>query len=266
MLFERFVGPEAAQALVPLLDNFDKISDEQITAATIDAVRSTLVSAMQQEGNMDATIQEAREEYRKQNLTRAQAFAFADNLVMEMKGEVDTLNLGTARSQLLYVLAETLAIPFYAAADIVDNNDVTIGFQLIHENAKVPAYAHDDDACADVYAIEDTVIPKHGCGVAVRTGLKALIPQGWLLELRARSGMSKNSPLRISNSVGTIDAGYKGEIMVLFDNISGKDYEIKAGDRIAQMRPEPAYRFRSEIIENVGDSERGEGGFGSSGK
>lgn len=264
MLFEKTLGADAAKALLPLIEQLEEIKDEEITPSTLEGMRDVFNAAIQ--SGADDTIKAARDQFRAQGLGREEAIEFTNNLVAALKAEVDENEYSSVRTEMYYALANAVGLSFYAAADILDNADATVGWELLTDMAKVPTYAHDDDACADIYAIEDTIIPKHACGVQVRTGLKARIPRGWFLELRARSGMSMRTPLRLSNCIGTIDTSYKGEIMVLFDNISGKDYTIQAGDRIAQIRLEPAYKFRSEVVDNVGESERGEGGFGSSGK
>jgi dUTP pyrophosphatase len=77
--------------------------------------------------------------------------------------------------------------------------------------------------------------------------------------------MGTKTPLRLSNSVGLIDSGYRGEIMALYDNISDSPYTINAGDRIAQLLVMPNYRFQAKVVDVLTESDRGEGGFGSSG-
>ena len=141
-----------------------------------------------------------------------------------------------------------------------------VGIELLQENAKLPTYAHDGDQGADIYCPETTVIPANARGFMVHTGLKLLIPFGWAIAIRPRSGMSKNTPLRISNSPATIDQQYRGEICILFDNLSDKPYEIKEGERIAQFILEKNYHANYTQVDSVEpDTERGEGGFGSSG-
>lgn len=140
-----------------------------------------------------------------------------------------------------------------------------IFFELIHPNAKIPSYAHETDAGADIYIPEDVIIPPAARGFMVHTGLKAVIPNGWEIQIRPRSGLSSKTALRISNAPGTIDAGYRGEICVLCDNLSGQSIELKAGDRIAQMVFSPVTHFIGVVTENVANigNNRG-GGFGSS--
>ena len=146
----------------------------------------------------------------------------------------------------------------------------TIYFQKIHPNAKLPTYAHQDDACADLYAPEDIVVPANARGFKVDIGLAAAIPEGWEVQIRPRSGMSMKTPLRISNAgPGTIDSGFLNSWGVLFDNLSNEDYKITAGDRIAQIALKPVYYFCGEEVEdvhNIKQTERDMTGFGDSGK
>ena len=132
--------------------------------------------------------------------------------------------------------------------------------------AKEPTYAHDTDAAADLYAPADQIVPAHSYGNMIKTGVKIQLPEGWLAMILPRSSMGTKTPLRLSNSVGLIDSGYRGELGILYDNTSNEDYQITAGDRIAQLLVMPSYRFKAKVVDILADSDRGEGGFGASGK
>lgn len=165
---------------------------------------------------------------------------------------------------MVYSLIES----FYAvvALRITSRDKVTVGIEIVHPDAKIPTYAHEGDQGADIYAVEDIIIEPHTFGNMIPTGLKMMIPQGWAVAIRPRSGMSRTTPLRISNSPATIDQQYRGEVKILFDNFSDKPVEIKAGDRIAQFIIEKNYRGDYIQVDTVEpDTDRGEGGFGSSG-
>ena len=143
---------------------------------------------------------------------------------------------------------------------------VNLFIELCREKAKLPLRAHETDQGADIFAAEDIDLPAHSFGNMVPTGLKFIIPPGWAVAIRPRSGMSRKTPLRISNSPATIDETYRGEVMVLFDNFGDEPFHISAGDRIAQFILEKNYRADFIQIDNVpSDTERGTGGFGSSG-
>ena len=132
--------------------------------------------------------------------------------------------------------------------------------------AKVPMFAHDTDAAADLYAPAEQIIPAHSYGNMIKTGVKIQLPEGWLAMILPRSSMGVKTPLRLSNSVGLIDSGYRGELGVIYDNTSDNDYVVNAGDRIAQLLVMPSYRFQAKVVDILADSDRGETGFGDSGK
>ena len=154
------------------------------------------------------------------------------------------------------------------AESILDEYDVespTVSVELCREGAQLPTYAHVGDH-ADVYAVEDTTIEPNTFGNMVPTGLKMEIPQGWAISVRPRSGLSKKTCLRISNTPGSIDTGYRGEINILFDNIGFEPITIHKGDRIAQLVLEKQYQATFIPVEKVSeDTDRGSDGFGSSG-
>lgn len=154
------------------------------------------------------------------------------------------------------------------AESILDEYDVespTVSVELCREGAQLPTYAHVGDH-ADVYAVEDTTIEPNTFGNMVPTGLKMEIPQGWAISVRPRSGLSRKTCLRISNTPGSIDTGYRGEINILFDNIGFEPITIHKGDRIAQLVLEKQYQATFIPVEKVSeDTDRGSDGFGSSG-
>ena len=185
-------------------------------------------------------------------------------VMMEIK---DKYSDSPIKAELVDMVASLMESYYTIIALRLANRDAaTVGIELIHPNAKIPTYAHEGDQGADIYAIEDIDIEPWTFGNVVPTGLKLLIPYGWAVAIRPRSGMSKNTPLRISNSPATIDQQYRGEVKILFDNFSNRSYTIKAGDRIAQLIFEKNYHADYVQVETVEpDTERGEGGFGSSG-
>ena len=135
----------------------------------------------------------------------------------------------------------------------------------VAEGAKVPTYAHDTDAAADLYAMEDEIIGAQSSGTKLRTGVSIQLPEGWLALIIPRSSIGAKTPLRLSNSVGLIDSGYRGELGVLYDNLTPVPYTVHKGDRIAQLLVMPSYRFKAQVVDTLEDSDRGEGGFGSTG-
>ncbi len=160
--------------------------------------------------------------------------------------------------------------------------EVEVLFEICREGARLPSYARDGDAGMDVFSAEDTYI-KPGETKIVPTGLKLAVPQGYEIQVRPRSGISLNTPLRISNSPGTIDSGYRGELGIIVSNISNGNfpsgilniqskgnikgiYIVKKGDRIAQivLNKIPKIIVRTvDSVENTGNNRNG--GFGSTG-
>lgn len=144
------------------------------------------------------------------------------------------------------------------------NYSITLPMTLA-EGAIEPTYAHETDAAADLYALEDVNVDAHTQGNKIRTGVNIQLPEGWLAMILPRSSIGAKTPLRLSNSVGLIDSGYRGELICLYDNIADYNYSINAGDRIAQLLVMPSYRFKAQIVDSLEDSDRGTGGFGSTG-
>lgn len=199
-----------------------------------------------------------------QGLTRAEADASlnaAKNAIIEAL-EIDSLT--PKQAEAVNILLEPLYSTFDNALQRFHLYHIELPLTL-DEGAQAPTYAHDTDACADIYALENVVVRAHTFGNKIRTGVKIQLPEGWVAMIYPRSSIGAKTPLRLSNSVGIIDSGYRGELGVLYDNISDHDYEIKAGDRIAQLMVMPSYRFMPKVVDTLEDSDRGEGGFGSTG-
>src|SRR5580700_10543550 len=141
-----------------------------------------------------------------------------------------------------------------------------IRIQRIHPDAKLPAYAHGpvEDAGMDLCAVQDAVL-EPGVPRLVATGLTLEIPPGFEAQVRPRSGLALKHAITIPNAPGTIDPGYRGELRVILLNLGREAYTVHAGDRIAQMIV-ARYEAVEWVEEVLADSERGTGGFGSSGR
>lgn len=139
---------------------------------------------------------------------------------------------------------------------------VDVKVQKIHKDAVIPEYAHVTDAGADIYAIEDMTVKPHTT-VLVKTGLKVAIPTGYEIQIRPRSGMSFKTTMRVANTPGTIDAGYRGEVCVIMENTGNLTYNISKGDRVAQMVIMPVPMINWIETNELDNTDRGEGGIGS---
>ncbi|MEC1426656.1 deoxyuridine 5'-triphosphate nucleotidohydrolase [Bacillus sonorensis] len=175
---------------------------------------------------------------------------------------------------------------------------MNVNIKRLSPDAQIPQYAHASDACFDLVAAEDVVI-EPGETALVNTGLAFEISEGYEMQIRPRSGITSKTKLRVQ--LGTVDAGYRGEVGVIVDNIApwiydinedgvlinvvrryaesvsgiliDLDYEfvgagtyiIRKGDRIAQAVIKPVEQAEFTEVADLGDSDRGAGGFGSSG-
>ncbi len=143
----------------------------------------------------------------------------------------------------------------------------TIGIKKLDERAVLPTYGSDYAAGADLYAITDgELIFAPGETKFVRTGLSMEIPEGYAGLIYARSGLACKRGLAPANKVGVVDADYRGEVMVALHNHSAVEQRISSGERIAQLVVAPFLKATFEEKENLRDTARGAGGFGSTGK
>jgi len=168
-------------------------------------------------------------------------------------------------------------------------NKLDVKIKRLNQDAVIPAYAHETDAGFDLTAVKDVIV-EPGATVKVPTGLAFELPSGYELQIRPRSGITSKTKLRVQ--LGTVDAGYIGEVSVIVDNtaenayenvaqyltyVDGIDYRtngdlypndtylIRKGDRIAQGVIAPVAHATFSEVDSLGESDRGANGFGSSG-
>ncbi len=136
----------------------------------------------------------------------------------------------------------------------------------LREKASLPLYKTEHAAGADLVAcIENPVVIQPGEVVSIPTGIAIEIPPGYEGQVRPRSGLGKMG-LSIPNAPGTIDADYRGEVMVLLVNLSREPHTIHPGDRIAQLVIAPVIQAQFTVVDELSLTRRGEGGFGSTGR
>ncbi|MCR4818324.1 MAG: dUTP diphosphatase [Fretibacterium sp.] len=133
------------------------------------------------------------------------------------------------------------------------------------KEAPLPTYATEGSAGADLRASELRVIPP-GERALVPTGIRIALPEGYEAQIRPRSGLAIKYGVTLLNSPGTIDSDYRGEIGVIMINLGEEPFVIQPGDRIAQMVFAPVTRAVWDEVETLDETERGEGGFGSTGQ
>jgi len=144
---------------------------------------------------------------------------------------------------------------------------VEVLFAKLAPDASEPTQGSKSAAGWDLRALEDTVVTK-GSSTKIRTGLAVAIPEGWEGQIRSRSSLGAKGMI-MPNGIGTIDSDYRGELMVLATWIGeGEQIELKKGERIAQMliAPIPVITYKEVNLDQLSTTDRGTGGFGSSGK
>lgn len=141
---------------------------------------------------------------------------------------------------------------------------MVLRFRRIHPDAVLPAYAHPSDAGMDVRSVDDLVIAP-GRRALVHTGLVMALPPMYEAQVRPRSGLALKNGITVLNTPGTIDSGYRGEVGVILANFGEEDFVVKKGDKIAQIVIAPVTQPVIEETETVDETDRGAGGFGSTG-
>lgn len=157
----------------------------------------------------------------------------------------------------------------YTTLEILKKEGLVIPIKIyiskLHEDAALPLYKHLGDSGCDICILEDTIIPAK-TRVVCKSGIAVAIPVGYEIQVRLRSSVALNTPLLIPNSPGTIDSGYRGDVSIILFNTSDEPYEVKKGERIAQLVLSKVERINWEIIDDVVKvGENREGGFGSTG-
>ena len=144
---------------------------------------------------------------------------------------------------------------------------MNINLKKLDDRAIIPTYGTPFSAGADLYSLpgEAVTVPAHGT-VMIHTGLAMEIPEGYAGLIFARSGLASKRGLAPANKVGVVDPDYRGEFMVALHNHTDEPREVEGGERIAQLVIVPFIQGSFETVEELSDTERGEGGFGSTGK
>jgi dUTP pyrophosphatase len=129
----------------------------------------------------------------------------------------------------------------------------------------LPSYASDGAAGLDVVAAEDLKLAP-GARHAVATGFAIAIPPGYEVQVRPRSGLALKHGITCLNAPGTIDCDYRGEVKVILANLGAEPFEVKRGERIAQLVLAPVLRVEFAEVDALDETHRGAGGFGSTGR
>ena len=144
-------------------------------------------------------------------------------------------------------------------------NGLKIFYVKMHSDAIVPVYEKQGDSGCSLRVIEGYVI-KPGKRILARTGLKIAIPDGFEAQVRPRSGNAWKKGLTVLNTPGTIDCGYRGELLIILINLGEEDILIEKGDAVAQMKFSPVYTGYFMETDNLDGTSRGTGGLGHTGR
>lgn len=261
---DMMAADENLQPLNQLMTSIMSMPDETLNESSVDVLMGMIKGSFTEnvrEQAVTATVQNFREE----GYTKAEVKSLVNTLDEELTALIDDLKPSKYKKQLLNNIKEIFSEIFNEALARFGFYDIELPIML-EEGAQMPKYAHDTDACADLFIAEDTTVPAHSMSTTLRTGVHIALPEGWLALIFPRSSIGSKTPLRLSNSVGVIDEEYRGSLGVLYDNVSDSDVTFKQGDRIAQMLVMPSYKFKGKQVSELPSSSRGEGGFGSTGK
>ncbi len=132
----------------------------------------------------------------------------------------------------------------------------------LNNKAVLPSYAHENDAGMDLFSVEDFILSS-GERIVCQTGIAMAIPMGFVGLIWDKSGIAAKRGIKTLS--GVIDSSYRGEIGVVLYNLSGEDYKISKGDKVAQMLIQKIESPEIEEVDNLEDTDRGDGGFGSTG-
>lgn len=259
-----FDETEQLQPLFELVESIMNLPDDSLEEPVIESLTDMINKAISPAIKSESIAAMLRG-FEEQNYTRERAKFAVDTTKKEFADYIDLLKPTPVKRKLLNSVFNALYEIFDSAVEQYHGFSVTLPIML-EENAQIPTYAHETDAAADLYAAESITLPAHSLSNMVRTGVHIALPEGWAALVLPRSSMGLKTGLRLSNSVGLIDEEYRGQIGVIYDNISDSDYTINAGDRIAQLLVMPSYRFKGNLVTELPESDRGEGGFGSTGK
>lgn len=267
-------GMELIAALLNLDDeNFENLAGvyllEMQKSLSSSKIQMTMAQMLDSEG---ITLEQLRQDFEKN--------------ISKIDSELGDILSDKKRDFLRQVMI--LVYNSVAETEGISKKIVQIPIEKCHEDAKIPVYANLTDAGADLYAIEDIVIAP-GETVLVPTGLKVAIPRGYEIQVRPKSGRALKTKMRVANSPGTVDSGYRDEIKVIIDNIEppfkdinyhfddegkviidsilhGSSYSISKGDKFAQLVLSEVPKMDFVEVESVSKytGNRG-GGFGSTG-
>lgn len=142
--------------------------------------------------------------------------------------------------------------------------DLILKVKLLNDEAKLPSYAHVGDVSLDLSSISDIIIPP-GESSLINTGICIELPPNTEAQIRPRSGLALYNKITVLNAPGTIENGYRGEIKIILINHGKQPFKVEKGMRIAHMVINPIVHVKVEVVKEISATERGDGGFSSTG-
>lgn len=190
----------------------------------------------------------------------------AEEAIDDFLSAFDSEDISPLKKEFMHYIMDNLK-DIYGRILVSGRKIVKIKIVKLNPDAVIPQYAHPTDGGCDVCAVEEVKI-EAGETAIIKTGLAVAVPAGYVLSVRPRSGLSAKTKLRVANAPGTIDTDYRGEVGIIIHNTGDVPYVIDKGMKIAQLLVEysPMIWWNEvETVEDLGTTERGNGGFGSTG-
>jgi len=142
---------------------------------------------------------------------------------------------------------------------------VNVKIVQTHKDLPLPEYKTGGSVCCDLFAAEDCLLPTKGFK-SIDSGIKMALPHGYEAQVRGRSGLAFKHGIGVVQGIGTVDSDYRGSIFILLVNNGDQDYQVKRGERIAQMSIVKVSQIAWEPVEDLDETERGSGGLGHTGR
>ena len=254
----------ATEKILELIEGIIELPDEAIDQNQVEVILGMIRGGITPQVREESILALLEEMKTKPYLECKEMIEVMDEAANELIEELEITNEN--KQDLIRGIFGIFAEIAREAFERLEGYDTVVHFQLVHPNAKIPTYAHDTDAGADVYAPDDVVIAPGARGQKVDTGFKMAMAPGWYMAVCPRSGLSYKTTMRIANTPGTIDCDYRDNVGILIDNLSDETIVINAGDRIAQFVLHPVHRFKGVVTDDVNQiGENRGGGFGSTG-
>ena len=259
-----FKTDDSWKAIEELVATVMKLPDDTLTPETAKSIEGAINGALTEE-MLNAGATTIIQQYDNLHYTKAQVHNNIAALADDINDYIDTLQPSETKRKLVNACFS----PLTKMSELVLNSYHAPDFILpmtISANGHEPTYAHTTDAAADIYAAADMTLAPHSLSNVIPTGLRIALPEKWAAYILPRSSIGMKTGLRLSNSIGVIDSGYRGEIGVMYDNHADTEYVIHKGDRIAQMIVLPTFQFTANPVDILDQTDRNDGGFGSTGK